>query len=54
LTGVDTKMVEDFSNRKTSNAKPAILKNAIKRFSVLQFLNGFGRLIFTFTFPFGK
>ena len=47
-------MVVDFSNRKTSNAKTAILKNAIKRFSVLQFFNEFGRLIFTFTFPFGE
>ena len=31
-TGLKTKkMVEDFSNRKTSNAKSAILKNAIKQ-----------------------
>ena len=44
--------VEDFCNRKTANAKSAVLKNAIKRFSVLQFFNGFARLIFTFAFPF--
>ena len=31
-------MVEDFSNRKTSNAKSAVLKNAIKQSAVLHFL----------------
>ena len=31
------KMVEDFSNRKTPNAKSAILKNAIKQSAVLHF-----------------
>ena len=37
LTGVDTKMVEDISNRKTPNAKTAILKNAIKNSGILHF-----------------
>ena len=32
-------MVEDFSNRKTSNAKPAILQKAIKHSGVLQLSN---------------
>ena len=36
---IDTKMVEGFSNRKTSNAKTAILKNAIKNSGVLQLSN---------------
>ena len=31
-------MVEDFSNRKTSNAKMAVLKNAIKIARILHFI----------------
>ena len=31
-------MVEDFSNRKTSNAKSAVLKNAIKIARILHFI----------------
>ena len=31
-------MMEDFSNRKTSNAKSAILKNAIKLARILHFM----------------
>ena len=38
LTGVDTKMVEDFSNRKTSNAKSEILNFATNHTGVLRFL----------------
>ena len=33
----DKKMVENFSNRKTPNAKPAILKKAIKNSGILHF-----------------
>ena len=39
LTGVDTKMVEDYFNRKTANAKPVILQKAIKHSGVLQLSN---------------
>ena len=37
----ENKIVEDFSNRKTSNAKTAVLKNAIKIARTLHFLQFF-------------